>query len=89
MEEAKQFVRVLQVADPGIPCAVLETVAEAGKEQSNRKDRKGRVKGDYDVANQTEQGCKNGDAALAVMVMNEVAGEGSSKVGDKRGQEEQ
>lgn len=47
------------------------------------------MEGDYDIANQPAQRSDNGDAALAVMVMDEVAGEGSGKIAEKGGQKEQ
>lgn len=52
MEDAEQLVCVLQVADPGVPGAVLEAVAKAREEQNHREDGVWRMEGHYEIADQ-------------------------------------
>lgn len=89
VENAKQLVGALQVADPGVPGAVLEAVSEAREEQDDGEDRVGGVEGYYDKADQTTQRSENCHAALAVVMVDEVAGESRAKIAYKGGEEEQ
>lgn len=89
VEDAEQLVRVLQVADPGVPCAVLEAVTKAREEHDDGEYRVGRMNGHDDVADQATHWGENGHAALAKVVMDEVARKSGGKIAHEGSEEEQ
>lgn len=88
MDETEQLVGILQVSDPGVPAAILDTVAKTGEEHHDGKDGKRGVEGHGDIADYTTKGTQDGNTTLAEIVMDEVAGECGGQVSNERYKEE-
>ena len=88
VEEAEDLVRIEQVPDPGIPCRILEAVAEAGKDEGDDNDGIRGVVAHDDVGDKAACGRYDGDAALPEGGVYAVDDECGGKVADGWGDED-
>lgn len=77
------------LADPGIPGAVEESVAETGAEEDCGDRWEGRVRADYYVGEETGEGGYEGDAAPAGEEVEAVGDEGCEDVAEEGGEEDE
>lgn len=89
MKNSEQLVRTLQIPNPCVPGAVFETVAEAREEHDHWEDRVRRMKGHDNVSDQARYRSNNGNATLAEVVVDQVAGESRGQVAHKGCEEEE
>lgn len=73
------------IANPGVPCCILKTVAEAGKDKDNGNDRIRRVTGNGDVCNKLGEWRGDGNTELAESHMNLVVKNCGCRVASKWG----
>lgn len=89
VDEAEEFVGVAQIPDPGVPGAVVDSVAEACAGHGNGEDPEGRrVQCHGNIAKEAEERAEKGDAALANSEMNTVVEEGGDKVAEEGNHED-
>lgn len=74
VKKPKQLVCVLHIANPGVPGAVFEAVAETGEKQDDREDGVRRVRDERYVTDHATDGTKYCNASLTELVVYEVVG---------------
>lgn len=89
VHETEDFICVSQVAGPGVPTGVEETVAETCQDEDAHDGGIGRVVGEDDVGNEAGSDAEDGDAAAAKAEVDGVGGESGDGVAGEGSEEDE